>query len=301
MQTPIRIREVPIEVRLEQEGEVFKPAVFQSNVRIDAIHEDPTIFLGTIHNTESLLLRIDRERHILWMSTIESRILRLINDLSAADRREAVMDRDTAEKFADLIVYVAKPKRLEVQLPEALAGPEQPLEPKIELHLSPRGKEGLQVALRVACDAVVEPPVPGQEPERLRVATTAGRYQLLRALEEEASRADEYAERSQLQLLANESPYTWLAATPDDALDLLQRIQNLGDLAPPVCWPKSQPMQVIGEITPQRLQVKLSSGRDWFGLDGFAELDGLEIPLAELLTALRQGRRFVPLGDGKFA
>lgn len=301
VQTPIRIREVPIEVRLEQEGEVFKPAVFQSNVRIDAIHEDPTIFLGTIHNTESLLLRIDRERHILWMSTIESRILRLINDLSAADRREAVMDRDTAEKFADLIVYVAKPKRLEVQLPEALAGPEQPLEPKIELHLSPRGKEGLQVALRVACDAVVEPPVPGQEPERLRVATTACRYQLLRALEEEASRADEYAERSQLQLLANESPYTWLAATPDDALDLLQRIQNLGDLAPPVCWPKSQPMQVIGEITPQRLQVKLSSGRDWFGLDGFAELDGLEIPLAELLTALRQGRRFVPLGDGQFA
>jgi hypothetical protein len=231
VQTPLRIREVPIEVRLEQEGEVFKPAVFQSNVRIDAIHEDPTVFLGTIHNTESLLLRIDRERHILWMSTIESRILRLINDLSAADRREAVMDRDTAEKFADLIIHVAKPKRLEVQLPEALAGPEQPLEPKIELHLSPRGKEGLQVALRVACDALVEPPVPGQEPERLRVATTAGRYQLLRALEEEASRADEYAHRSELQVLAYDGPYTWVAATPDEALDLLQRIQNLGDLA----------------------------------------------------------------------
>ena len=165
VQTPLRIREVPVEVRVEQQAEVFKPAVYQSNVRIDAIHEDPTIFLGTIHSTESLLLRIDRERHILWMSTIESRILRLINDLSAAERREAVMDRDTAEKFADLIVHVAKPKRLEVQLPEALAGPEQPLEPKIELHLSPRGKEGLQVGLRVACDAVVEPPVPGQDPE----------------------------------------------------------------------------------------------------------------------------------------
>jgi hypothetical protein len=142
VQTPIRIREVPVEVRVEQEGEAFKPAVFQSNVRIDAIHEDPTIFLGTIHNQESLLLRIDRQRHVLFMSTIESRILRLINDLSAAERREAIMDRDTAEKFADLIVHVAKPKRLEVQLPESLAGPEQPLEPKIELHLSPRGKEG---------------------------------------------------------------------------------------------------------------------------------------------------------------
>ncbi|MCE2752271.1 MAG: DEAD/DEAH box helicase [Pirellula sp.] len=257
--------------------------------------------IGTIHNQESLLLRIDRQRHVLFMSTIESRILRLINDLSAAERREAIMDRDTAEKFADLIVHVAKPKRLEVQLPESLAGPEQPLEPKIELHLSPRGKEGLQVALRVACDAVVEPPVPGQDPERLRIATTAGRFQLLRALEEEASIAEEYAQAAELNLLPYDAPFTWLAATPDDALDLLQRIQNLGEKAPPVCWPKSQPMQVVGEITPQRLQVKLSSGRDWFGLDGFAELNGLEIPLAELLSALRQGRRFVPLGDGQFA
>ena len=301
VQTPLRIREVPVEVRVENQGEVFKPAVFQANVAIDAIHDDPTLFLGTINSKESLLLRMDRDRHILWMSTLDQRILRLINDLNAAERREAVLDREAAERFADLIVYVAEPKRLEIQLPESLAGPEQPLEPKVELHLSPRGKEGMQVALRVACENVPEPPVPGQDPERLRIATPAGRFQLLRALEEEASRADEFAERLQLQLLAYDAPYTWLAPTPDEALDLLQRIQNLGDLAPTVCWPRSQPLQVIGEITPQRMQVKLSSGRDWFGLDGFAQLNGLEIPLAELLSALRQGRRFVPIGDGQFA
>ncbi len=301
IQTPLRIREIPVEVRLESQGEVFKPAVYQADASIDAIHEQPSLFLGNINNRESLLLRMDKERRVLWMSTLDQRILRLINDLSTAERREAVLDREAAEHFADLIVHVAQPRRLEVQLPESLAGPEQPLEPKIELHLSPRGKEGMQVGLRVACDAVADQPIPGMEPERLRIATAAGRFQLLRALDEEASRADEIADQLQLHLLAFDSQYTWLASSPDEALELLQRIEQLGESAPTVCWPKSQPMQVIGEITPHRLQVKLTSGRDWFGVDGYATLEGLEIPLAELLTALRQGRRFVPLGDGQFA
>ncbi|MFN9852090.1 MAG: DEAD/DEAH box helicase, partial [Planctomycetota bacterium] len=217
------------------------------------------------------------------------------------ERREAVLDREAAEYFADLIVQVATPRRIEVQLPESLAGPEHPLEPKIELHLSPRGKETMQVGLRVACDSVSEQPIPGVEPERLRIATAAGRFQLLRALDEESSRADEIAEQLQLNLMAYDGTYTWVAQTPDEALDLLQRIERLGDCAPTVCWPKSLPMQVIGEITPQRLQVRLSSGRDWFGVDGVAKLEGMEIPLSELFAALRQGRRFVPLGDGQFA
>lgn len=301
IQTPVKIREVPIEIRLESQGDVFKPSICQADEQIDAIHENPTLFLGNINTRESLLLRMDQERRILWMSTLDQRILRLINDLSTAERREAVLDREAAEHFADLIVHVAEPRRIDVQFPELLAGPEQPLEPKIELQLSPRGKEALQVALRVSCDAVSEQPIPGVEPERLRIATAAGRFQLLRALDEESSRADEITEQLQLQLLTTDGTYTWLALSPDEALDLLQRIEQLGDAAPTVCWPKSQPMHVIGEITPQRLQVKLTSGRDWFGVDGVANLDGLEIPLAELLAALRQGRRFVPLGDGQFA
>ena len=60
-------------------------------------------------------------------------------------------------------------------------------------------------------------------------------------------------------------------------------------------------MRLVGEITPQRMKVQLSSQKDWFGVDGKATLEGLEISLAELLTALRSGRRFVPLGDGQFA
>ncbi len=301
LQTPIRIKECPIEVRIDEVEDIYKPSIYQGEVQIVSLRDNPDYFMGTINNHETMMLRLDRDQRSIWVSSIDNRMKRLIEDLHAAERREAVLDQETAEQFADLVAAAADPKWIQINLPERLAGPEQPLEPNIEVHLSPFGKESLLVGLRVACDVVADQPVPGMEPDRLRVATPAGRFQLLRALEEESIRADEIAGALELGQLLYESPYTWIAENPDLALDLLQRIQSLGENAPTVCWPKSQPMKIIGEITPQRLQVRLTSQRDWFGVEGVARLEGLEIPLAELLTALRGGRRFVPLGDGQFA
>lgn len=300
-QTPIRIRECPLEVRVEEESEIYRPSVFQGDYQIVSTKDAANCSIGAINNNESVMFRLDREQRCILVSTLDQKMKRLIDDLQMAERREAVFDQETAERFADLVAAAANPLQVQINLPERLAGPEQPLEPNIELHLSPFGKESLMVSLRVACDLVREAPVPGMEPDRLRVATAAGRFQLLRALEEEAMRADEIAGVLELGRLSYESPYTWIAETPDESLDLIQRIQQLGEDAPTVCWPKSQPMRIIGEITPQRLQVRLTSQRDWFGVEGVAQLEGLEIPLAELLAALRGGRRFVPLGDGQFA
>lgn len=300
-QTPIRIRESPLEVRVEEESETYRPSVFQGDYQIVSTKDAANCSIGSINNNESVMFRLDRDQRCILVSTLDQKMKRLIDDLQMAERREAVFDQETAERFADLVAAAANPLQVQINLPERLAGPEQPLEPNIELHLSPFGKESLMVSLRVACDLVREAPVPGMEPDRLRVATAAGRFQLLRALEEEAMRADEIAGVLELGRLSYESPYTWVAETPDESLDLIQRIQQLGEGAPTVCWPKSQPMRIIGEITPQRLQVRLTSQRDWFGVEGVAQLEGLEIPLAELLAALRGGRRFVPLGDGQFA
>ena len=300
-QTPIRIRECPLEVRVEEESETYRPSVYQGDFQIVSTKDGTNYSIGSINNNESVMFRLDRDQRCILVSTMDQRVKRLIDDLQLAERREAVFDQETAEQFADLIARSANPAQVQINLPERLAGPEQPLEPKIEVHLSPFGKESLRVSLRVACDVVSDPPVPGAEPDRLRVATAAGRFQLLRVLDEESIHADEIAGVLELGKLSYESTYTWIAETPDDSLDLIQRIQQLGEAAPTVCWPKSQPMRIIGEITPQRLQVRLTSQRDWFGVEGFAKLEGLEIPLAELLAALRGGRRFIPLGDGQFA
>ncbi len=60
-------------------------------------------------------------------------------------------------------------------------------------------------------------------------------------------------------------------------------------------------MKVRGEITPQALKIKLDDRRDWFGLSGSIEIDGKEMPLADLLAAVRENRNLVRVGDREFA
>ena len=47
-----------------------------------------------------------------------------------------------------------------------------------------------------------------------------------------------------------------------------------------------------------RFRMSISSGVDWFDLDGEADFDGETVPLPEVLAAIRRGARHIPLGDG---
>ncbi|MCH2205648.1 MAG: SNF2 family helicase [Lentisphaerales bacterium] len=49
---------------------------------------------------------------------------------------------------------------------------------------------------------------------------------------------------------------------------------------------------------PQTFQLRLSSGSDWFDLEGEAVYDEKVLPLAELAKAAESGDKFVKLGDG---
>ncbi|MEI2755210.1 MAG: hypothetical protein V9F46_02025 [Chitinophagaceae bacterium] len=297
--TPVHIIEQPIELRMEYDGELYRPALWMGDDRIDA--QQSNLILYELNAKSFLAVVICTERRTIWFSQMNQQMFKLLKDFRLAARRKATLDQHSAEQLADLIAHPST-KPIHLNLPESLAGPEQPLEPVIEVHLMPTlSGSGLHAGLRVVCDAASEPPVPGMEPQKLRIATPAGRFQLVRDLAEEARLADEVGTKIKLSDLTADGPYTWLAETDEMALTLIERLQQMGPDGPAVCWPKSKPMRLLGEITPQRMQVKLSSQRDWFGIDGIASLDGLEIPLAELLAALRTGRRFVPLGDGQFA
>jgi superfamily II DNA or RNA helicase len=47
-----------------------------------------------------------------------------------------------------------------------------------------------------------------------------------------------------------------------------------------------------------QFQMSVSSGVDWFDLEGEADFEGETVALPELLAAIRKGARFIPLGDG---
>ena len=49
---------------------------------------------------------------------------------------------------------------------------------------------------------------------------------------------------------------------------------------------------------PGKVRMSVSSGVDWFDLDGGVEYNGEEVPLPRLLAAMRSGKKFVKLGDG---
>lgn len=46
------------------------------------------------------------------------------------------------------------------------------------------------------------------------------------------------------------------------------------------------------------LSVSVSSGIDWFDVEGQVDFDGQEVPLPDLLSAIRRGEKYIELGDG---
>ena len=215
--------------------------------------------------------------------------------------RGARLDREAAERFSKILSTGSPHKKLALQIPESLAGPDVLLHPKVELHLEPKEGHQLEARLRVACTELDEPPTPGLGLDRTLVHTPAGAYHIVRDLAAEAAAADKVANELGLGDFLFDGPYTWQLHGLEQSLKIVERVRELGESAPTVCWPRSKPLRLIGDITPQSLRVRLTSERDWFGIDGELELNGLHVPLAELMVAIRSGGRFVPLGDNQFA
>jgi superfamily II DNA or RNA helicase len=122
------------------------------------------------------------------------------------------------------------------------------------------------------------------------------------------------AERSHLEAVLAELPTlgepppdaTWLVDDPETALATVERLGVLATLAAgpvrAVEWPRGRSLRVLtagdGAVT-----ARVSSGRDWFALDGELALDETRVlPLQRLLVLLREARgsRFVALGQGEY-
>ncbi len=50
--------------------------------------------------------------------------------------------------------------------------------------------------------------------------------------------------------------------------------------------------------TPTKLDIRVSTGIDWFDVQGAADFDGAAVPIADLLESLKRGETFVTLSDG---
>lgn len=191
---------------------------------------------------------------------------------------------------------------------DALAGERVESDARLVARLEPRGDE-LKLTLCVRPFGAFGPVlVPGR-----------GRAPLI-AMHDGVSLATERsldAERAHLAAVMEALPFlgsgiddasddcSWLLADPEEALAAVHCLGELAASARSVRaleWPKGRAVQVhVPE--PTAIATTVSSGRDWFALDGELRVDETRVlSLQSLLELMRESgaKRFVPFGEGHY-
>jgi superfamily II DNA or RNA helicase len=106
---------------------------------------------------------------------------------------------------------------------------------------------------------------------------------------------------------AETAPWCWRAGAGDPALHVVATLKDLSvgaDAAVLVEWADDARLDDYGTIGRRDLSMKVADRRDWFAVEGGAKIKkgrGEEVvPLADLLAAIREGRRYLPVGAHGF-
>jgi superfamily II DNA or RNA helicase len=94
-------------------------------------------------------------------------------------------------------------------------------------------------------------------------------------------------------------PWSWRVGEGDPALHLVSTLQDMGDEVI-VEWADDR-LTGLGSVGRGQMRLKVGDRRDWFAVEGGAEIAGEVVPLAALLAAIREGRRYVAVGAHGFA
>ncbi len=119
-----------------------------------------------------------------------------------------------------------------------------------------------------------------------------------RAAERQAGHA--LAERLSLDGAQELEPWCWRVSEGDPALHLVATLKDLGE-AVEVEWGDDRVLS-LGSVGRGHMRLKVADQRDWFAVQGGAEVEGLGqvVPLFELLAAIREGRRYLRVGARGF-
>ena len=287
----------------EQQDEIERKTLFRPRIHVNGINvnlaECKTV-LGHASPVEPVVVIADQKHHRLIACTLrDPRAVKLIQHLLRSDFSEVLLDSEAAAKFS--VGSSTVDSMIRVDLPAELAGPILPVDAELVFELRPRLGAGLRIALMMHEERFRELLVPGQKPDTVSCLLESGPVRLQRDLDGERQRVQQVVEKFGLQDLSGDGLYRWIAETDDMALDLLGKLYGGGDTTPRMIWPEGESLRVRGEITPSALKVQIDDGRDWFGLTGSISLDGRDVPLEQLLQAVRDNRSLVQVGDREFA
>ena len=141
---------------------------------------------------------------------------------------------------------------------------------------------------------------PGEGPVLVLEGQGRDRHGVRRDHQKERQSGHALAARLSLNGGQEIEPWSWRVGEGDPALDLISALKDLVDEVI-VEWADDQRLLALGSVGRRDLQMKVGDKKDWFFVEGGAKVAGETVPLADLLAAIRDGRRYVAVGARGFA
>jgi len=251
---------------------------------------------------ETLLDATKDGRHVVWVDAEHNRCLLALVDtdvvalISAMARYPITLPGEAVNELVGRLPRMQG--TMDLHLPEDVRG--QRVEPPttIVCRIEPAVDEGIRIAMvvRPIADGPVFPP--GEGPPEILHAREGRRLHAVRALGAERERAAHLQQVLGIDDSNTSGDWRWDISEDAVALDLLGKLRGLSELAE-VEWPAGEIR--VDSVFRVALKVQVRKRRDWFGAEGGVEIDGARVSLAQLLAAIRAGRRYVKLGARRFA
>ena len=183
---------------------------------------------------------------------------------------------------------------------DAEAGEEVPGETRLRAQLTPQS-EGLHLRLVVMPFGSFGPALPpGSGRARLMTLHEGLSLATVRALDQESAHWQSVLEALPFLDDGSDAAAGWLLADPEQALRAVEALPGLPAIAT-LDWPRGKPLRVVS-VDSAALGVQVSSGRDWFALQGVVKVDEARVlTLQRVIELAREARsRFVALGEGEY-
>ncbi len=293
---------------------VGHPLVFwegTDNVRVDVVAGEP----------ELLVKRLSGERLRLELSPTIPTSARLLAFKETPTRLKVIAIKDDHRRIAELLGpnnRLEVPAQAEAQVLQAIASvaslvtvqsdigggvaaEEVAADATPRLHLLPAG-DGLKVSL------LIHPfpeggsyYAPGKGGETVIAEVAGKRLQTQRDLKLEKQRAK--AVTTACPVLQDYKPEKgeWLIEEPEDCLELLVQLQELGDN---VCieWPEGEKLRVSRQLGLGNFKLNIRQQQDWFAASGEVQISDDQVMDLQQLMHLLEGTssKFIALSDGQF-
>jgi hypothetical protein len=246
---------------------------------------------GSLARRSGTLVEIDDELGIVRYSALSEGVRAV---LPALVRYGSRFPADAVHDLVSLLPQLAEalPLRLSPDIGGQRVAPD--LTPIVRLSLEPSvtGEAVLRVGMYFRPLPESDLHLPGEGPELAFARRDGQTVQAVRRRGEERAVASRLAERLELPETREGAVAEWLLETSDAALALVERLGAASE-GVLVEWARDRSLALVRTSSLRDLRVRVGDLGRWFSVGGGLEIDGQIVPLAQLLAAVREQRRFV--------